>query len=88
MWLRGERTKVPMVFNGDSFRRFHSPGVMETAKVIAVACDGTGISHVQFNLEFENRGERALERRTLALDHFRSLYSEVVAPHARAAERK
>jgi hypothetical protein len=77
-----------MVFNGDSFRRLDGPGVRETAKVIAVSSDDTGISHVQFNLEFENCGERALERRTLALDHFRSLYSEVVATHARATERK
>ena len=88
MWLRGERAEVPMVCNGDSFRRLHCPGVMETAQVIAVACDGTGISHVQFNLEFENHGERALERRTLALDHFRSLYPQVVATDARATERK
>jgi hypothetical protein len=88
MWLRGERATAPMVCDGDSFRRLHSPGVTETAKVIAVACDGSGISHVQFNLEFENRGERALERRTLALDHFRSLYPEAIATDARAIGRK
>jgi hypothetical protein len=79
MWLRGAKAMVPMVYGGDSFRRLHSPGMIETARVVAIVCDGAGISHVQFDLEFENRGARALERRTLALDHFRSLYLETAA---------
>ena len=88
MWLRGARAKVPTVFNGDCFRRLDSLGIMETAEVISVDSDGAGISHVQFNLEFENRGERAFERRTLALDHFRSLFPEMIGSDAQALGRR
>ncbi|MDB5395508.1 MAG: hypothetical protein JWM91_3014, partial [Rhodospirillales bacterium] len=55
MWWRGEKKKLPTVCDGGSFRRLHSLGFIEIAKVIAVVRDGTGISHVQFNLEFADR---------------------------------
>jgi len=60
------------------FYRLDSLGVVETAKILSIARDGIGISHVQFDLRFANRGEGGSERRTLALDHFRSLYAETV----------
>jgi hypothetical protein len=85
--VAAEKAKIPTVHAGDRFRRPPSPGVAETAEVISVARDGSGISHVQFNLEFENCSERALERRTLALDHFRSLYREAVATGEWATEQ-
>lgn len=78
MWWRGEKKKLPTVCDGGSFRRLHRLGFIEIAKVIAVVRDETGISHVQFNLEFADRLEHAFERRTLALDHFQSLYTETV----------
>ena len=75
MFSRAIKEKSPTI-EGGSFRRFCSLGVTETAKVIAIVRDGGGIAHVQFNLEFARRGEMGTERRTLALDYFRSLYTE------------
>ena len=76
MWLRRKAAISPALCEGVVFRRLLGDAVTETARIISLARDGAGHLHVQFNRHFGDHGNGDFERRTLAADHFRSLYTE------------
>jgi hypothetical protein len=67
----------PALREGVVFRRLLGDAVTETAQIISLTRDEAGHLHVQFNLHFHDHREGGFERRTLAADHFKSLYTEV-----------
>lgn len=74
----GRRTSPPGVANGDVFRRTNGIRVFETAEVVCVSDDRTGIPHVRFKLRV-GRADRPMvqaEERTLALSAFVQLFPE------------
>ena len=73
------RTTVPVINQGESFRRRRDHEIVETANVIAVAPDAAGIVHVRFNLRISGPRRVDEEQRTLSLEYFHRLYREAVA---------
>ena len=72
-WSR--RTPAPELSYGASFHR-RRDDVIETARVIAVSADATGIPHVHFNLKITGPRFQDEERRTLSLEYFNRLYAQ------------
>jgi hypothetical protein len=64
--------------SGASFQRCRQNDIIETANVIRVACDPSGIPHVRFNLKISSPRCFAEEERTLSLESFKRLYPEPV----------
>lgn len=73
-WTR--RPQVNNVNNGASFHRRRDHEIVETAQVIDVSPDATGILHVRFNLKISSPRMADEDQRTLALEYFRRLYGE------------
>jgi hypothetical protein len=63
---------------GDSYRRDHGKGLMETATVLDLRNDPLGIPHVRFRVRFERAASEHIETglRMLALGAFRAVYRE------------
>ena len=73
--------KMQYIRSGSQFRRTHSDSLVETARVLAVASDGSGIPHVRFEVVFEKPdGVRPYHDgpRMLALSTFATTYREHV----------
>ncbi|HZS81686.1 MAG TPA: hypothetical protein VFA50_02365 [Stellaceae bacterium] len=66
----------PEIKPGDSYRRSHGKGVMETATVVDLRTDHLGIPHVRFQVRFERDASEHIETamRILALGAFRNVY--------------
>lgn len=76
MWFRQKARPMPVIAHGDSFRRSRAYDVVETAKIIDVATDNFGISHVRFTLSVSGPSIADEEQRTLSLETFRNLYAQ------------
>jgi hypothetical protein len=61
---------------GDRYQRPHGKGLMETATVLDLRTDTSGIPHVRFQVRFEREASEHIETglRMLALAAFRSTY--------------
>jgi hypothetical protein len=75
-WSR--RAPAPEISYGASFHRRRDHETVETARVIAVSDDATGIPHVYFNLSISGPRVQEEERRTLSLEYFHRLYGQAV----------
>ena len=74
--------KMQYIRSGSQFRRTHSGSLVETAQVLAVASDGSGIPYVRYEVVFEKPGGARpyLDGpRMLALSTFASTYREHVS---------
>jgi hypothetical protein len=60
------------------FRRLRAPEIVETAQILDVSPDSAGIMHVRFRLKISGPRFAEEDQRTLALESFRTLYSEAV----------
>ncbi len=72
---------VEFIKPGSSFRRIHPDRLEETAKVLSVGPDASGITHVWFQIDFKRPFVDSFTdgQRVLALKSFASLYTERVA---------
>ena len=74
----GRRASPLGVANGDVFRRTNGIRVFETAEVVCVSDDRTGIPHVRFRLRVGRADSPMIqaEERTLALSAFLQHFPE------------
>lgn len=64
---------------GSAFRRVHSEGMVETARVLSVASDSFGIPHVRYEVVFERPQRTVVDGpRILSLSTFTETYRERV----------
>ncbi len=78
MWFKRER-REELVREGAVFQRKHSHNVVETAKVVSVQPDRTGIPHVWYEVSFARRDQQfPVEARLLSVTAFADHYPESV----------
>lgn len=70
----------PEVCAGATYRRQAGPWLVETAHVLDVTEDATGIPHVRFSVAFDypNAGKQDEEVRTLSIEGFRATFTQPV----------
>jgi hypothetical protein len=79
MSFLSRKTRVPEVNQGSLFHRRRDHEIVETANVISVTPDASGIVHVRFDLKISGPRSVDVEQRTLSLEYFHRLYGEAVA---------